>query len=313
MLSRKPQLLFFLPIGPRSSSRFVEDTLESCFFHYPDCRVLLLNDTGKADYHFLHRWYQRVFTYDPIQHPSKGYNTKGLFWNKICECFNWALDHLPFDFLLRIDDDSLVINSGIEMDLGRLFSADPTIGVIGQFRKMPDGTPVNHDWPHQQFLRETSCHWIIHQRPKRYLPKRLFWSLKLRHLVSKAMQNGWQIGEHLTGGALAVSRTCLESMRQDCLLHLPHSLLSQSDLGDDHLLSMLTYATNFRGQCVGGHEGLIGYRLDRLPLRLEQIPGSTFRIIHSVRHDPNFSEEEIRFYLKRWTRQERNPDGGKTW
>jgi GT2 family glycosyltransferase len=49
----------------------------------------------------------------------------------------WALEHLEFDALLKLDHDSLVIGPGLGTRLGALF-AEPEVGLVGCLQPEPN-------------------------------------------------------------------------------------------------------------------------------------------------------------------------------
>ena len=299
------KLLFFMPVGPRSCLDFVLDTLRSCCYHYPECDLLILDDTGGSQLSeaiFDNFTNASIYRAKSLPNDNKTYNSKGLLWAKTGKCWLWAIDNLVFDFLVRIDDDSLVIQAGLEKDLQATDPLNSKIGALGQFRLMPDGRAVNNIWPAHRFKLEMSWAWAFRSRPHRQLIKRLSWVATLRSLVSSARHNGWVIGEHMTGGAIVMPRYTLNLLSQRGYLSLGPEILKTSELGDDHLISMLVYAAGLECRCLGGKDGSIGYRLDRLPVMLTQVASSTFKIIHSLRSDGMNDERSIRDYLAKATR-----------
>lgn len=299
------KLLFFMPVGPRARLEFVLDTLTSCRYHYPSCGLLLLDDTGELHLReIISQTFSDITIYLLKSQPNldKAYNSKGLLWAKTSECWLWAIQHLDFDFLIRIDDDSLIIKPGLEQEL---YSASSNIktGALGQFRLMPDGKAVNNSWPRQRFELEMNWAWVVQSRPRKQILARLRWMITLRFLVYFAHLNDWALGEHITGGCIVLPRRTLAVFKRKHYLQLGAKMLRTSELGDDHLISMLVYAAGMKCCCIGSPTGSVGYRIDRLPVPLHDVPHSTFKIIHSVRTDGIYKERYIRVFLEKATRK----------
>jgi hypothetical protein len=77
---------------------------------------------------------------------------------------------------------------------------------------------------------------------------------------------------------------------------------THSELGDDHLLSLSVQAAGFGIEEAGGPQGLIGYRLDRLPADYATLVASSFAIVHSVRRHGDDNETRVRAELRQRTR-----------
>lgn len=296
------RVLVFLPLGPRAVPRFVADTVESfLFFSAPETLLILADDThGQFPRHALPDS-SRIFWRTLPASSSRSHTTRGEFWVRQARLIRDIIREFDFDLLLRIDEDSLFIKPGFERMAMTKASSHPRTGILGQFRQMPDGTPVSDQWVEQQYQFEINLSGAIRRNWSTAPIAALRFAFALRAIGRKAKQRGkWQSGSHITGGGCFVSRACLRAMLAAGLL--PHPLLHNSNLCDDHLLSLSAQAVGFALVEAGGPAGFIAYRLNELPAGYENLRQSGFKIVHSVRRHGNDDEDKVRANLRLLTR-----------
>src|SRR5207237_939881 len=111
-----------------------------------------------------------------------------------------------------------------------------------------------------------------------------------RH-IADAVRNGYVFGEHCLGGAYAVSRELLARMLERKYLDDP-SLWLPIDCPEDVMVGIYTKAAGCQLKSHVAENEVFGVRhrgLDDLPQRLLE---RGYSVIHAVKNDPKFSEEE---------------------
>jgi hypothetical protein len=117
-----------------------------------------------------------------------------------------------------------------------------------------------------------------------------------RH-ISKAIQNGYQFGEHCLGGAYAVTQTLVARMQKQSYLDSPQLWLP-IDCPEDVMVGIYTKAVSCDYQNFVAENEVFGVRhrgLDDSPQRLLE---RGYSVIHAVKNDTNFTEEQIRAFFK---------------
>jgi hypothetical protein len=294
--------LVFLPVGPKVHAPHLADTVES-FLHFaaPASWLVLADDSRKAFDRASVPRDQRVIWRELPPARSNSLSTRGDFWARQAGLMRNLVEEFEFAQLLRIDDDSLFIKPGFESRAAALFAAAPQAGLLGQFRLMPDGAPVSNRWPKAQYQLEISLRLVWQLRHRGGLAARWRFRRAMRKLgkSAKALMS-WAPGEHVTGGGYFINARCLRTMVARNLL--PAAGTSQSELCDDHLISLSVQASGFGIKEAGGTKGMIGYRLDRLPADYTTLVDSSFAIVHSVRRHGDDDETRVRAELRRRTR-----------
>src|SRR5687767_8602282 len=116
----RSRCLVVLPVGPGEELEFVADTISSVL-HYclPTTEILILDDSGKGLGRRAAGAFERTHSIPSVRSIREiggGYNTLGSFWNQLATAYAYALQSYSFDFILRIDTDSLVIGPEPEAD-----------------------------------------------------------------------------------------------------------------------------------------------------------------------------------------------------
>ncbi len=193
----------------------------------------------------------------------------------------------PAAFVVKLDADALVIAPFAER-LAELARRRPDAGVIGAYRTTPNGSP-------RGFEVQADRVRLIGRRRPFSLDRR---ARVLRRLVGRAVANGYELGEHVLGGAYAVTRAGLDGLAAtgafaDPLLWLGARLTEDAAVGLHARAAGLTMLDH-----VGPGE-VFGVRYVGLPFPPAELLARGYAIIHSVKNDPQHPEAEVRDFFRR--------------
>ncbi|PIQ22763.1 MAG: hypothetical protein COW65_01210 [Cytophagales bacterium CG18_big_fil_WC_8_21_14_2_50_42_9] len=294
-MERNFDLVVVMPIGPNGNVNYIDDTINSIKYYF-SCKykLIILDDSHKG-------------TGDAIQkmHPdaevlktkkNRGVNA-GLYLN-LCQAYQHALQQYNFEVLLKIDDDALITGHDPDQEALQFFRKNPGIGMAGLYQTGENftnflGNQVDNSWPRKQLMKDT-CTWKIMRRP--------IANFTLRKLFFKAIRKGYEIGENIQGGAYFLSKACLNKLNET--QYLPVTNLKTVNLGEDHLLSLLTKLAGFKlGDLSSGNLPL-GTTWKGLPGSPEVLRSKGKKIIHSTRSWQDMNEDQIRAYFKQFRLQE---------
>jgi len=288
-MERNFDLIIVMPIGPNCNLHYINDTINSIKYYFSSkYKLILLDDSHKgagAEIHRLHPDAEILKTKKNL-----GVNA-GLYIN-LCQAYQHALEQYEFKLLLKIDDDALVTGKGPDQEALQFFKEWPKIGMAGLYQTGEEfinfmGNQIDNSWPRKQLLKD-ACTWKLIRRP--------IANLTLRKLFFKAIRKGYEIGENIQGGAYFLSWSCLNKLNE--AQYLPVTNLKTVNLGEDHLLSMLTKLVGFKlGDLSSGNLPL-GTTWKGLPASPEVLKAKDKKIIHSTRSWQDLTEEQIRNYFK---------------
>lgn len=252
------------------------------------------------------RTLQRTLRFPPfltpvaLHHPRHGRVIIYRRGKGICSAVLLALQaaarQTTCDLVLKLDTDSLVIGPFVDRVLA-CFARHPRVGNIGAYTLTPNGDP-------RDFTRNGSNIRSLH-RPRfdwtRPLTALRSWrdpTLRtIRRHIETAVGNGYQYGEHCLGGGYAISRSLLDTMNAAGFLDDP-ALWLAIDCPEDVMVGLYTRAAGFEmANCVGAGE-VFGVRHKGLPFDLEELATRGFAVIHAVKNDPRYSEQQVRDFFR---------------
>jgi hypothetical protein len=274
-----PATAVVMPVGPNDEAL---DSVRSVlhFIAAPRAIVLVDDTQGRVDLAAAAALSDDV---EVLPAPANAAGGQGGLWVKLAAGYRRALERCPFDVLLRMDADALVIGPGVETAARQRFGADPQLGMLGSYRIGPDGGV--RDWtPAARILRRESG-----VRGRLRDPRLRTLLLRLR---ARADAHGYEAGEHPLGGAYLHSRAAVDALQANGWLDLP--LLARSRLGEDHLFSLLTVAAGFRIADFGGPGDPLALRWRGLPAHPSQLLADGKLVTHSVRFFGDLDEAAIR-------------------
>lgn len=274
---RSTALAVVIPAGPADN---VSDTVASVLHFTTSPRlIVVVDDTDQKLQSSLEAQSSDIRV---IPAPARAPGALGGLWVKLAAGYRCVLETFPFDVLLRLDADALVIGSDIaEAAMGR-FKTDAHLGMLGSYRVGPDGTP--RSWKDAADVLRSECGLRGLDRPRM--------RSVLRILRSAATENGYVSGEHPLGGAYLHSAAAVRAIASRGWLDLP--ALRHSHLGEDHLFALLTVAAGFRIGDFGGPDDPLALRWKGLSAAPADLLASNKLVVHSVRFWDHLGEDEIR-------------------
>ncbi len=273
-----------MPVGPKCRPSFIDDTLASIeYYAQPGWRLVLVDDSGRPG---LCRSLGRSNDATIVEARAEG--VQGGLYVNLSDGFLAALQQ-PFDILLRIDTDGLVIGSGFEDVAADHFRAHPLVGCLGRHRCNYDGTPYDPSWQRAKILEHLTVQWL--NTPAT--------SAVLSRLVVRAWLCGYQLGECVLGGVCIYSRPAIEKLRGRGLLGDPR--LGKAKLEEDHIFGLALRACGMRLSDFGSASDTlpIGAHLPGLAASPADLIEANKALIHSIRSWNEMDETAVRAHFAR--------------
>lgn len=282
-------LAVIIPAGPADD---VADTVASAVHFTSAPRfIVVIDDTGREVKEALEALSADVHV---IPAPAKAPGGHGGLWVKLATGYRYALDNFPFDVVLRLDADALVIGNGIASSAAERFATNDRLGMLGSYRLGYDGG--HRDWEPAARILDRECGLRGIDRPRmRHI---------LRTLRLIAVENGYVRGEHPLGGAYLHSKSAVHAIAERGWLEL--APLRQSHLGEDHIFALLTRAAGFEIGDFAGPDDPMALEWRGLPAAPAELLARHKVVIHSVRFWGQLNEAEIRTAFAE--ARETNPD-----
>lgn len=281
---RRVRAVCWIAAGPGAYDRLL-DTWSSAQASSPGELALLVTDDWTPDCHAA-----AILAVVPdavvvrTRVPSGG---PPRLWPLTALALRTALEHFDFDYLVKLDDDALVVGPGLVEAIDRAIAAASggpgagadasataasaiqaarPVGIAGSFRERPDGQPELDGEYHRRILAGE-------------LPR----DATLRDWAERARAGGWPEGSNVQGGALVLTRAYVEALREEGALRYVPRL--PSIVSEDLLLTILAYAVGFRACSLGGPAGPYAFANKHLPLPLDELvdPHSRWLVTHSTR------------------------------
>jgi hypothetical protein len=209
----------------------------------------------------------------------------GLYLN-LSAGFTAALRQ-PFDILLRMDTDALVIGGGFEDTARNFFRAHPRVGCLGPHKWDYDGTPDDHAWARKELMRHMTTRW----------GRMPITSAAVTRLVVLALLHGYELGEMVDGGVCIYSRSAIETLQANRLLG--HKRLARTYLTEDFQFGLALRACGMELSDFGSEfDSLpIGSKWQGLATSPEELIKAKKCLIHSTRFWQDMDETAIRSYF----------------
>lgn len=273
-------LAVVVPAGPQDQ---VGDTIASVLRYTEEPRmVVVVDDTGGRARAALAG---RLGEVSVIDAPLRAPGSLGGLWAKIAAGYRHVLDSFPFDVLLRLDADALLIGPGLAALAMARFEQDPTIGMLGSYRFGPDGGERSWSPAAERLHRECGALGLGHPHTRG----------TLRALRRLALANGYVPGEHALGGAYLHRASAVRAIAGRGWLDLDP--LRRSRLGEDHLFALITVAAGYRIADFGGPHDPLALAWQGLPASPPELLARRKLVTHSVRRWKDWGEQDVRRYF----------------
>ncbi len=284
-------LIIVIPVGPACKSEFVIDTIASIeYFVHCRYKIIVSDDSHNS---VVHNSIKKHYSDVIILKTRKNYG-KGLgLYTTLSNVYRYALEEFNFYALLRLDTDALIVGHEPEVQILEFFKNNPSIGLAGRYVKglrSPD--QFGNVWMNggrelivaiaKIFTRYYARHPVIYWR--------------IRNLLFKAINQGYDLGEFVFGGAYAFSRVGLEKLRDNNLLPMKNVL--GADLEEDHFFSMLMVCAGMGLGNLATKDYPFACAWKSLPASPEELLQSDKKIIHSTRLWGEMKEEKIREFFR---------------
>jgi hypothetical protein len=268
-----------VPVGPTCDPAFIDDTLASIeFYCQPGYRLILADDSGRDLRPLLRRASEATIV------PARAQGLFGLYTN-LSTCFLTALDE-PFDILLRLDTDALVIGSGFEALAADFFRAHPSVGILGAHDWDYDGTPADKSRERLKIFWQLTAGWLLQPGT----------SALIARLILRARHHGYYLGESVDGGVCIYSRAAVETLRDNSLLGERRLAESKAKLHEDHLFGLALRSCGMELADFGAFDDElpIGCHLGSLAAAPRDLLAAKKALVHSTKRWDSMDERAIR-------------------
>jgi hypothetical protein len=258
------------------------DTLDSVLHYTESSRIIVvIDDTPSPDGRATRIRSPRPDTV-VIPAPDKAPGTQGGLWVKLAAGYRWLLTTYMPEIVLRLDADALLIGHGLESAARTIFSGDPGVGLLGSYRIGPDGELRDSSWAARRLRTEIGLRGLLHPKCRS----------SLQHFLNLAYGYGYIDGESVLGGAYIHSYEAADCMNRQGWFNQPW--LASSQLGEDHLMTLLTMAAGYKIKDWGGPVQPLALKWRGLPSHPAELLAAGKLITHSVRYWQDLGEGQIR-------------------
>jgi hypothetical protein len=225
---------------------------------------------------------------------------KGVCGNALLG-MQWIARNAPeARFAMKVDTDALVIGPFVRR-LAAAFEAEPQVGVLGANTRTPEGfdRDTTRAATLMRGLYERKIDWKSPRSAWRYFKdwRRGGPRSTIRRHIGEALRAGYAWGENCLGGAYAIRRECLAEMNRRGYLD-PVEAWTPADVAEEVMMHMYARAAGYRLKNFVDRGEVFGIRFEGLPFDLPDLVERGYGIIHSVKNDPRFSEEQVRAFFR---------------
>jgi hypothetical protein len=293
-----------LPVGPgHKELDRVADLMDSIRCYEPQTPTLLFIDDALEDRQLAQKFrLPRHCTAVSIPNPrrGRGVGDRGGLCVANMVALAWLCEHANVKFAVKMDSDALVIGP-FAQKLHQAFEGAPEAGIIGSAHMLTcnrEPTKFEKDGYSMRKLLSPIAVWREPLTPGQHLQISLSGKLKtVRTHVLTAMKRGYRPGEHCQGGAYAVSSQFIRRMATRGYLQ---DLLLWRDIPccEDVMMGMYARAVGLHLKDFNNTHQVFGIQHMGLPDTLERLIERGYSLIHSLKNDPRFSEEQIREFYR---------------
>jgi hypothetical protein len=296
-----PLYAIALAIGPNpKETERTRDLIDSINAFAPEPAVFVMIDDAAEDRHLdTTLSFPSQLKTVSLHHPRHGAPPQKFTKSKgICAAiqtaFAWIAKNSPdVNFVLKLDTDALII-APFYKQIESVIDASPNVGMIGAYDKTPNGDArdISNNAKTVQALHEPGSF----LQSLKYKVSNDHRAVISRH-ISVARQHGYQYGEHCLGGAYAVSGELPRRMHAAGYLDNPARWLS-IDCPEDVMVGIYTRAVGMGFKSFVDRNEAFGIRYKGLADSPEKLVERGYSVIHSVKNDASFTEEQIREFFQ---------------
>lgn len=274
-----------IPVGPsEADADRTRDLLDSLRAHEPRARRIVLVDDARAP----REWPDGVAAI-PNPRAGRGIGTLGGTCTATIAALAWAHENAPGAWVMRLDTDALVIGPFADAIERAWRTGD---GVLGSCRKTCNGEPRDFG----PWVRKSRKHarrvwlWLRPPRRLRHVQRAV---PVVRRVTRAALVRQYQPGEHCIAAGCAISAEMVRRAAGEGWLDDPRAWLN-TRLGDDIMLGMMARALWLDLRDFHQVFGLKHIGLADTP---QGLADRGFAVVHSVKNDERFPEEEVRAFF----------------
>jgi hypothetical protein len=119
----------------------------------------------------------------------------------------------------------------------------------------------------------------------------------MRRHISDAMRAGYEAGEHVSGGAYAATRTLLDRMFEKKYLAERHCW-ADSAMSEDVMMGIYARACGLTIEGLAADGETFGVKHVGLPDTPQRLLERGYSVIHSLKNDARFTEDQIREFYR---------------
>lgn len=296
-----PLYAIALAMGPDTKEiERTRDLIDSLSAYAPEPAIFVMIDDAAEDRH-LETTLSFPSQLKPVSlhHPRHGAPAQKFTKSKgICAAiqtaFSWIAKNSPdVKFVLKLDTDALIIAPFFKQ-IESVIDASPNVGMMGAYDKTPNGDArdISYNAKTVKALHEPGSF----LQSLKYKVSNDDRATISRH-IGIARKNGYQYGEHCLGGAYAVSGELLRRMNAAGYLDNPARWLS-IDCPEDVMVGIYTRAVGMDFKSFVDRNEAFGIRYKGLADSPENLLQRGYSVIHSVKNDANFTEDQIREFFQ---------------
>jgi hypothetical protein len=287
--------------GDREIER-VADVLESVFHYEPNTRWVAVIDSADEDRNLAERFAKPAgTTLVGVRNPKPG-RAPGQ-WGGLCvgvmSAYAWVIRNTDARFVVKFDSDALAINP-FAASMFEGMRDNPLAGVFGSYLR--DSNGVSRDYRGMGGLMRRLHRLVLTEyQPNRF--GRRFpvaaWGRPavLRRHIDQALRNGYHFGEHVSGGAYGITSEMLSRMERWGFLD-ERLAWADTEMSEDVMFGMYALAVGLGMAGFAANGEVFGVKHVGLPDTPARLVERGYSVIHSVKNDQRFSEEEVRAYFK---------------
>jgi hypothetical protein len=237
-----------------------------------------------------------------IDNPYESKRYTPLFYDKIAagliRAFKRVAELHDHAFVLKIDTDALVCRPFFDR-VSTFLEAHPKAGMVGSFKHDPDGK-----------MRGTEAWWAKHiKRTCGLFPSELLrfhrengipfrfasvqrW-FRRRALIGRAIRNGWELGDHVLGGACVFSPKVIQALRKEHACTDPF-LFEATRVSDDVGISIMTAAMGFELAEFNRNGEVFGVWYEQPTFLADVLKENGYCFVHSIKSKDQAEEEALR-------------------
>jgi hypothetical protein len=287
-MPRKVRAIFYLPVGEGDRIDYLIDSIEAIHHHSgPDVVVMLMDDSGDKDHG---QTLQKTFPNLIVHKTDPKFQGKGLAGRhgfETARILKYAVDNYWFDVIFRLDTDALITGDHIEEDLIQLFKEKPNCGLLGRHWVNAEGYLIDRGKSRELIDRLNR------------LPYRLYFlraMTGLNRLIARAKCNGYIEGELVLGCATAYTYEC--AFRIAAFIDDFKSIRTLRGLAEDYFTTIFVKYVNLEYGDASHPEGPMAVQLKGIPLTLDELLANNKKVIHSIKNDQRYSQDEIRAFFR---------------